>query len=342
MACFLSDNTAPAHPRVIEAMGKALSTEGLAYGQDRESLRCQELFRDRLGESARAYAVSTGSAANVLGLKSLVDRHEAVVCAASAHINQDECAAPEAVGGFKLIPLRHEDGRIAPVDLPPLLAAKGFVHHAQPKVVSITQCTEYGALYPMETIRAIADFAHSNDMLLHMDGARLANACAALNCSLKSMTTDLGVDALSFGGTKNGCAMAEAVVFLREGVGETFPYLRKQTLQLNSKMRLISAQFCAYFEDDLWLACAQQANNAAVRLAELAGNVPGVEITRPVETNAVFARPPAGAVEPLQARYPFYMWDEGAGEARWMCSWSTSNEDIESFVRALEEASNAS
>jgi threonine aldolase len=136
--------------------------------------------------------------------------------------------------------------------------------------------------------------------------------------------------------------MAEAVVFLREGIGETFPYLRKQTLQLSSKMRLIAAQFCAYLEDDLWLACARQANDAATRLAELAGNVPGVEITRPVETNAVFARPPASAVEPLQARYPFYMWDEDAGEARWMCSWSTSTKDIENFVRALEEASKRS
>ncbi|MFW5837963.1 MAG: threonine aldolase family protein [Desulfovibrionaceae bacterium] len=336
MACFLSDNTAPAHPRVVRAMAEAAAREDLAYGNDRESGLCRDLFRRCFGDSARAYGVSTGTAANVLGLSALLQRHEAVACAASAHVNVDECAGPEAVGGFKLVPLAHEHGRIRVGDLEPLLDSRGFVHHAQIRVISLTQCTEYGALYSPDTVRCVADFAHGHDMLLHMDGARLANAAAAQGLSLKQASTDLGVDALSFGGTKNGCAMAEAVVFLREGIGESFPYLRKQGMQLASKMRIVSAQFCALLQDELWLECAAAANNAAARLAELAGNVPGVEITRPVKTNAVFARLPRGAAEPLQERFPFYLWDEGTFEARWMCSWSTTMEDVEDFVRAMQ------
>jgi threonine aldolase len=338
MAGLLSDNTAPAHPAVVRAMAEAAGRKDMAYGRDQESLRCGELFRRHFGDSAAAYPVSTGTAANVLGLKALLQRHEAVACAESAHVNVDECASPEAVGGFKLLPLAHDHGRIDPASLPPLLDSRGFVHHAQPRVVSLTQCTEYGTVYSPEAIRQIADFAHDNGMLVHLDGARLANACAALGLSLREMATETGVDALSFGGTKNGCAMAEAVVFLREGLGENLPYLRKQGMQLASKMRLISAQFCALLENGLWLECAQAANTAAARLAELAGAVPGVSITRPVETNAVFARIPPRAVQTLQERFPFYVWDEAAGEVRWMCAWSTTPEEVEAFVRELEQA----
>jgi threonine aldolase len=273
-----------------------------------------------------------------LSLRAACRRWEAVICAESAHLNVDECGAPESIAGVKLLTVPTEHGKLTPELVDSRIERVGFEHAVQPRMVSISQCTELGTVYtPVET-RALADHAHANQLVLHMDGARLSNACAALGLSLRELTSEAGVDIVSFGGTKNGVLGAEAVVFLAPEFASGFEYMRKQSLQLASKMRFLSAQFEALLSDDLWLRNARRANAMAARLADAVRDLRGVEITRPVQTNAVFATLPAAATVALQDEFAFYVWDEASGEVRWMCSWDTTEEDVDGFAQAVAAA----
>lgn len=335
---FASDNTAGVHPEILAAVARANAGNAQSYGQDALSLRVDELLRESFGGQARIHYVLTGTAANVLGLRAMTETWNSVLCSETAHIHVDECGAPEAFGGIKVVPLPSRDGKIDVDVLVPQLEKKGFVHHSQPRVVQITQCTELGTLYTPEEIRELADFCHANGLILHMDGARLANACAALGLDFREMTLDLGVDALSFGGTKNGMLVGEAVVFLNPELGLDFPYVRKQGMQLVSKMRFITAQFERYLQDGLWLENARRANAAAQRLKDKVGGLPGLRITRPVQTNAVFACLPRIAVDRLLQRYTFYVWREDPLEVRWMTSFNTTDAEVDAFAAAVAEA----
>jgi len=339
---FASDNHAGAHPEVIEALARANGGHADSYGADAWTARAEELFRRHFGAEARAFAVFNGTAANVLSIDALTGAGDAVICAESAHLNVDECGAPERIAGVKLLTVATEHGKLAPADLGRWDARRGDEHHVQPKVVSITQATELGTVYTLEETQAIADAAHERGMLVHLDGARLANAAASLGAPLAGLTTDAGIDVVSFGGTKNGLLLGDAVVFLNAELAAGFEFTRKQGMQLASKMRFISAQFEALLDGDLWLRNATHANAMAARLAAAVSEVDGVEITQPVEANGVFARLPRPATDrllnDLPGEHPFYIWDEATNEARWMCSWDTSEPDVDAFAAAIREA----
>lgn len=335
---FASDNAATIQPEVLAAIGEANVGHVYGYGHDALTERLADRFREQFGEEARAYPVWGGTGANVLCLRAACRRWQAVICTQTAHLNVDECGAPEAIAGVKLLTIEGDDGKLSPSAVERTIARIGDEHAVQPRVVSISQCTELGTVYSAEETRELARLAHQHDLVLHVDGARLANAAAALGTTLRAVTTEAGVDLLSFGGTKNGLLGAEAVVLLRPELAEGFEYLRKQSMQLASKMRFLSAQLDALLTDELWLRSASQANAMASRLAERVRELPGVTITRPVETNAVFAIVPLGATTELQRDYDFYTWDERTGEVRWMCSWDTTEEDVDGFADALERA----
>lgn len=334
---FASDNSSGIHPEVLRAIEAANEGHVPAYGDDPFTASAQEAFRRHLGDDIDVFFVFGGTGANVLGLRTVTESYHAVLCAASSHIYVDECGAPERHLGCKLIPISTDDGKLRPADITPHLKGFGVEHHAQPKVISITQASELGTVYRPEEIRVLADLAHSNDMLLHMDGARISNAAVSLGVDLGAITGDAGVDVLSFGGTKSGLLAAEAIVFFGGGTGDRFPFLRKQGMQLASKMRFLAAQFSALLGDDLWRRNAEHANRLASMLAERVGNIAGVEITQPVESNAVFARVPPAAIEPLQRRHFFYVWNEATAEVRWMTSWDTTEEDVASFTASIEQ-----
>lgn len=336
---FASDNHAGAHPEVIEALAAANEGHADSYGADEHTARVEELFRDHFGLHARAFCVFNGTAANVLSLDAITGNQDAVVCTETAHMNVDECGAPERIAGVKLLTVPTEHGKLEPADVGRWDAKRGDEHHVRPRVVSITQATELGTVYTPEETQAIAAAAHEREMLVHLDGARIANAAAALDAPLAALTTDAGVDVVSFGGTKNGLLMGDAVVFLRPDLGADFLYTRKQGLQLASKMRFIAAQFEALLGDDLWLRGAANANAMAARLAEAVRVIDGVEITHPVEANGVFARVPRPVIDRLLAElpgeHPFYIWDDATDEVRWMCSWNTTAEDVDAFAASI-------
>ena len=330
---FASDNHAGVHPEVMAAIAAANEGHAAAYGGDPWTTRAQERFREHFGAAAEAFPVFNGTGANVLCLEALTRPWEGVVCARSAHLNVDECGAPERAGR-KLLVVDTPDGRLTPELVAPLLVRIGDEHVVQPRVISIAQSTELGTVYPPEAVAALAEWAHAHDMLLHVDGARLCNAAAALDVPLRALTTDAGVDALSFGGTKNGVMGAEAVVLLREVDG--FLYLRKRAMQLASKMRYVSAQLEALLAGDLWQRSAAHANAMAQRLFDAVHALPALTVTQPVDANVVFAVLPAEATERLQRDWPFYVWDDNTGEVRWMCSWDTAAEDVDAFARDVE------
>ncbi|MFL5913079.1 MAG: threonine aldolase family protein [Gaiellaceae bacterium] len=332
---FASDNNAGALPEVLEAVAAANAGHAPAYGADDWTARAQERFREHFGPEARAFPVFNGTGANVLALRASMRPFEAVVCAETAHLNVDECGAPEHVAGAKLLTVATPDGKLTPELVAPRLVRFGDEHAVQPRVVSISQSTELGTVYRAAEVEALADYAHEQGLLLHMDGARLGNAAAALEVPLRALTTDAGVDLLSFGGTKNGAICAEAVVVLRAGLGDGMEYLRKQSMQLASKMRFLSAQLDALLTDDLWRRTAAHANAMARRLADALHGA--VEITRPVEANAVFAKLPRAITEQLQRDWSFYIWDEATDEVRWMCSWDTTESDVDAFAEAVRE-----
>jgi threonine aldolase len=335
---FASDNSAGIHPAVLEALRLANAGHTFGYGHDERTRAAERLVARHFGDQAQAYFVFNGTAANVLALRAACRRWEAVICAASAHMNVDECGAPEAIAGVKLLTVDAEHGKLTPELVESRIERVGFEHSVQPRMVSISQCTELGTVYTEAEVRALAEHAHANQLVLHMDGARLSNACAALDLSLAQLTTEVGVDIVSFGGTKNGLLGAEAVVFVAREFAVGFEYLRKQSLQLASKMRFLAAQFEALLSEDLWLRNARQANAMAARLAAAVSDLPRVQVTRPVETNAVFATVPVASTVALQEEFAFYVWDERTNEVRWMCSWDTTEEDVDSFVQAIAEA----
>lgn len=336
--CFASDNYAGVHPRVMSALAAANGGPAKAYGADALTLAASARFKAVLGESAETFFVFLGTAANVLALTAMTRPHHAVLCAGSAHINVDECGAPERHLGAKLMAVDTPDGKLTRALLEPFLLHLGNEHHNQPRVISITQATELGTVYTPQEIRALADFAHANGMLLHMDGSRLGNAAAALGCGLKDITADAGVDALSFGGTKNGLMFGEAVVFFRPELAQDFPYIRKQGMQLCSKMRFIAAQFLALLEGELWRENAANANAMARLLAEELAGAPGVRITQSPQTNAVFAALAPQAVEDLQQRFAFYTWDHEQNVVRFMTSFATTEAEVRAFAQAVRQA----
>ncbi len=338
MKGFASDNYAGAHPEVLAAVAEANAGHAAAYGADPWSERAEELLRAHFGEETAAFLVFNGSAANVLCLRALCRPWESVICAAQAHVNVDEGGAPEAIAGLKLQAIPTRDAKLTPEDVEWQLGRVGDEHAVQPRVVSITQSTELGTRYTPYELSALAHFAHARGLLLHVDGARLANAAAGLDVSLREITTDAGVDAVSFGGTKNGLLLGEAVVFCDPAHAEGFAYLRKQTLQLASKARFLAAQFVALLEGDLWRRNATHANTMAAHLGEVLGGIPGVRLTQPVQANAVFAVLPPSVDDKLRRDWPFYTWDEATGEVRLVCSWDTTPEEVDAFAAAAARA----
>ncbi|HLM57164.1 MAG TPA: low specificity L-threonine aldolase [Pyrinomonadaceae bacterium] len=333
---FASDNNAGVHPRVMEALLAANRGHVVAYGDDPFTAAARERFREHFGPAARAFFVFGGTGANVLGLQAVTRPHHAVVCAATAHINVDECGAPEKFSGCKLLPVSGPDGKLTPALIEPLLSASGDQHRAQPRVVSVSQPTELGTVYTLEELKKLSEFAHARGMLLHVDGARLSNAAARLEVSLAELTA--GVDVLSFGGTKNGMMYGEAVVFFGEELARDFEFVRKQGTHLPSKMRFIAAQFDALLADGLWLENARHANRMARLLARELEGLPQLEITRPVESNAVFARLPPERVARVREQFFFHVWDEATSEVRLMSSFDTTEEDVRALARAVREA----
>ncbi len=330
---FASDNNAGAHPAILRAIEKANIGHVVGYGDDPHTARAKATFRRHFGD-AEVFFVFNGTAANCLSLQALTQPHHAVFCSDAAHIYTDECGAPERYLGCKLIPIPNGGGRITVEAVARRCRGIGDQHHVQPKVISITQSTEMGTVYSPEEVRALAKFAHARGMKLHMDGARIANAAASLGLTLRQATRDLGVDVLSFGGTKNGLLGGEAVVFFDRDAAKDFRFLRKQGMQLASKMRFVAAQFDALLSGDLWLRNARHANRMA-KLLEREARRAGVEIIYPVEANGVFARVPKRLIPSLQAKSFFYVWDEDAGIVRWMCSFDTTESDVLRFVKLL-------
>ncbi|MFD9596090.1 threonine aldolase family protein [Kitasatospora sp. NPDC059973] len=334
---FASDNYAGVHPEVLAAIALANGGHQVAYGEDDYTAHLQDVFRRHFGEHAEAYPVFNGTGANVVALQALLPRWGAVVAAESAHINVDEGGAPEKMGGIKLLTVPTPDGKLTPALIDQQAWGFGDEHRAQPLAVSITQSTELGTLYTVEEIRAIVDHAHQLGMLVHVDGSRLANAAASLGVPLRAFTTDVGVDVLSYGGTKNGLLFGEVVVVLNPERVRNIKYLRKTSMQLASKMRFVSVQFEALLAGDLYLRNAGHANAMASRLEAAVRGIEGVTVVRPVEANAVFAILPREVSERLQKRYRFYFWNEHTGEVRWMCSYDTTEADIDAFAAAIAE-----
>lgn len=335
---FASDNNASVHEKILEALADVNKGHALAYGDDPYTASAIHKFEEVFGANIDVHFVYNGTGANVLGLSTVTSPYNAILCAESAHINVDECGASEKFTGCKLVTVPSADGKIRVEQIERHLHVLGVQHHSQPKVISITQSTEYGTVYAVQEIKEIADIAHGHGLYLHMDGARIANAAAALNTGLKEITGDAGIDILSFGGTKNGLMYGEAVVFFNKELGKNFKFIRKNGMQLASKMRYISAQFQALLTDGLWLKNARHANSMARLLANKAKDIPGVEISSTVEANAVFAVIPGAAIPRLQERFFFYVWNEEKNEVRWMASFDTTEEDVNAFVEALREA----
>jgi threonine aldolase len=335
---FASDNSAGALPEALAALVAANEGHAFAYGADPWTEQAIERVRGVFGVPAEVAFCWGGTGANVVGLQAMLRPGEAVVCAQSAHIAVDECGAPERFLGAKLIDLPADDGKLTPAAVRSTFSLLHDEHHVQPRVISITQSTELGTVYSADELSALADLAHANDMYLHLDGARLGNAAAALGGTtdaVRSITVDAGVDVLTLGGTKAGMTHGEAVVFLRPELGERVRFIRKQAAQLASKMRFIAAQMDALLEDDRWLRAAEHSNAMAALLAEQVRQIEGVTVNQDVQVNAVFASLPAEAIAPLQAWSPFWTWDEATSEVRWMTTWDTTEEDVHRFAAGI-------
>lgn len=333
---FASDNNAGVHPEMIEAIKAANEGHVIAYGDDLFTARAIKTFQKHFGRDVAVYFVFGGTGANVLGLQAVTKSYQAVICADTAHINVDECGAPEKFSGCKLLSIPTPDGKLRVELIKHFLHGVGFEHHVQPRVISVSQATEMGTVYSRAELKTLSTFAHDNNMLLHVDGARIANAAVSLNTSFKEITAGAGVDVLSFGGAKNGMMYGEAVVFFNKNQADDFKYIRKQGMHLPSKMRYISAQFEALLSGDLWKRSAAHANRMARLLAAELETIPQIRLSQPVEANGVFAIVPRRFIEPLQKKYFFYVWNEEISEVRFMTSFDTTEEDIAEFMKLVK------
>lgn len=334
---FASDNQAGMHPEVLQALAAANTGHVPSYGHDSSTEQVEAIFRDHFGPGTRSYLVFNGTAANVLGIQAVVQPHHAVICGEDAHLQMDECGAPERFTGCKLLLVPTPEGKLTPERVISRISGIGDEHRVQPRVVSITQSTEIGTVYTRAEIQALAAAAHNHGLLLHMDGSRISNAAVSLGSGFRDFTTDAGVDIVSFGGTKNGLMGAEAVLFLNGLEPADVLFLRKQGMQLGSKMRFMATQFLALLGTDLWKRNATNANRMAQRLAEQIRDVPGIRLTQRVEANGVFATVHAALVPVLQQEAMFYVWNPTTSEVRWMTAWDTTEEDVDQFARAVRK-----
>jgi len=338
MQMFGSDNFSSVHPCVLEELARVNEGHVVSYGDDRYTAEALEILRGHFGDECDILLTFNGTGANVVCLSALLRSWQSVLCARTAHINCDETGAPERIVGAKLVPIDTIDGKLTPQLIEPFLGVLGFEHSAQPHVISISNVTELGTTYTLEELRTLCDFAHERGLAVHCDGARLANAAAALGVSLKALTADVGIDALSFGGTKNALMGAEAAILFGDARTSASFMIRKQCGQLSSKMRYVAAQFSALYRDDLWLECARHANRMAARLSEgLVAN--GCTLTQPTDANEVFCIMPHEWIEPLQEEFHFYTWDELRDEVRLVASWDTDPAFVEAFIIRLSEMS---
>jgi len=334
---FASDNNSGVHPLIMQSLISANQGHEVGYGDDYLTKQAISLFKKEFGEDIDVLFVFNGTGANVIALSCLVSSYQSVICADTAHLYVDECGAPEKQTGSKLLIVKNNNGKIEPEEIIKQLTGFGFQHHSQPGMISISQVTEMGTVYTLEEIRAITDLAHHYGLYVHMDGARLANAAVALNLPYKTFTRDAGIDVLSFGGTKNGMMIGESVLFFNPELSKNIKYIRKQTTQLYSKMRFISAQFIAYFENDLWKKNANNSNKMAKLLEKELSHIKEIKIAYPVESNAVFAILPKRIISELQKKSFFYVWDESTSIVRWMASFDTKEEDIHNFVKIIKK-----
>jgi threonine aldolase len=336
---FGSDNNAPVAPEILQAIVEANAGDAIGYGEDPWTARAVARFKEHFGKSTDVYLTFNGTGANVAGLSSLLRPWEAVLAPATAHLQTDECGAFERFSGAKIIPIPTAEGKLRIDDVAPYLRTAKDVHFTQPRAISISQATEFGDVYQLDELRELCDFAHASGLFVHMDGARLSNAAVALDTSLRGITADAGVDVLSFGGTKNGLMLGEAICFfdpeLHSGAA---PFVQKQAMQLGSKMRYIAAQLDALLAENRWAKYARHANAMAKRLYERVATIDGVRVTRPVRCNAVFATLHRSAIERIQREFFFYVFDEALPEVRWMTHWATTEADVDEFAECVERA----
>lgn len=341
MRSFGSDNNSGVDPRIMQALMGANNDHTIAYGDDQWTRGAEEAIRRLLGEKEiKPFFLFNGTGANVVALQACTLPFHSILCASTAHIAVDECGAPVKMTGAVLKEIPTPDGKLTPALVQPYLHGFEFEHHSQPKVIAISQTTELGTVYTPQEIKALADLAHNHNMYLFVDGTRIANACAILDVSLKEITVDAGVDIFTLGGTKNGLMFGEALVPLCKELAENIKYYRKQTTQLYSKMRFISAQFIPYLNENIWLENAKRSNDAAQKLYNEISSIEGIEITQPVQSNALFLILSREIADKLRERYFFYDWDESRNEVRLVCSWDTTDEDIRDFVEYLRELIN--
>ncbi len=336
---FGSDNHCAAHPLIMEALVQSNRGHLPSYGTDELCEQAYEMFRQHFGPQTKTYFVFNGSAANTLSLRAMTQSFHSVYCSEASHIYNDECAAPEMIGHCKLIPLTAPHGKVTISEIEKQYVRLGDQHASQPRVISITQPTELGTVYTIQEIKTLCDYAHSKGLLVHMDGARLPNAAIGLNATFKEMTTDLGVDVVSFGGTKNGLVFGEAILFLNAKLSENFQYIRKQCLQLPSKSRFVAAQFLALLNGDLWRTNAEHVLKMARVMRDELLRIPKVEITQLVESNAVFAKIPRDVIKSLRDQYFFYVWDQHTFECRLMMSFDTTVDEIRDFAAIIQRMS---
>ena len=339
MKSFASDNYSGIHPKILAAIKDANHAHAVAYGADEHTKSAIEKFKELFGKDVSVYFVFNGTGANVLGLRAVTGSFNSIICSNSSHLHIDECGAPEFFTGAKLLTAISSNGKLRVEDVKPFLQGFGVQHHSQPKVISIAQSSELGTVYTPDEIQALAKLAHENGLLLHIDGARLANAAASLNTSLRDISFDAGADLISFGGTKNGMMLGEAVIFKDSKLSENFQYIRKQSMQLASKMRFISAQFNELLSNNLYLDNARHANTMAKLLAKNLSQFKSCTITQEVESNAVFVKLNPEHIYKLQEKYHFYIWNEAEHVIRLMCSFDTSIKDIEDFTNEFAEIS---
>ena len=337
MRSFASDNNSGIHSLMIQAIIDANQGHAVGYGDDDWTKEADSVFRKIFGEDVQPYYVFNGTGANITALQALTSSFHSIICAKTAHIYSDECGAPTKATAAVLKPLSTPDGKLTPKLIEAELHGRGVQHHSQPKVISVSQSTEMGTVYTVEELKALCDFAHSHDLYVHLDGSRLANACASLNVGLRELSRDCGVDILSLGGTKNGMMIGEAILAFRPEWNESLMYYRKQSAQLYSKMRFLSAQYTAYFHDDLWLKNARHSNAMAQSLAKNIKDLPNVNFTQKVEANSLFLILPKEAIQKMLEHYFFYMWNEDTDEIRLVCSWDTIQQDIDDFVDCLKK-----